>query len=209
MCQALWKCLAHEHPMTDYLTEFVNYLIIERGLSQNTISAYENDLKRYVMFLEDRGRKPINARQEDVVALFYELREVGLAPTSIARNFSTVRTFYKFLRGEGLTVVDPTEYLDAPKLWKRLPTVLTQHEADTLLEQPDCSTNLGIRDRAMLELVYASGLRVSELIALRIPNLFLDQRTARVFGKGGKERDVIMGQPAARSIKKYLKEQEK
>lgn len=190
--------------MSDYLTEFVNYLVIERGLSQNTIHAYENDLKRYVEFLKDRGRKPTDARQEDIVALFYALREVGLAPTSIARNFSTVRTFYKFLQGEGLTKTDPTEYLDAPKLWKQLPAVLDHHEVETLLRQPDCSTVLGLRDRAMLELVYASGLRVSELISLRIPHLLFDQHCIRIYGKGEKERIVPMGRSASQSLEKYL-----
>lgn len=189
--------------MSDYLTEFINYLIIERGLSANTISAYENDLKRYVKFLADRHRNPVEAKQEDVVALFYALREVGLAPTSIARNFSTVRTFYKFLRGEGLTKTDPTEYLDAPKLWKKLPTVLDQHEVERLIEQPDSATDLGLRDRAMLELMYACGLRISELIALRLPNILLDQHCLRVFGKGGKERVVPVGRSAIDCLKQY------
>jgi integrase/recombinase XerD len=190
--------------MTDYLTEFMNYLVIERGLSQNTISAYEHDLKRYVTFLADRGDKPESARQEDVVALFYALREIGLAPSSIARNFSTIRTFYKFLRGEGLTKIDPTEYLDAPKLWKKLPQVLDQHEVERLIEQPDRTTELGLRDLAMLELLYACGLRISELINLRVPNLLLSEGYLRVFGKGGKERVVPMGSFAVKSVGDYL-----
>ncbi|MFQ6094377.1 MAG: site-specific tyrosine recombinase XerD [bacterium] len=190
--------------MADYLTEFVNHLVIERGLSPNTISAYENDIKRYVKFLEQRGRRPVEARQEDVVGLFYALQEVGLAPTSIARNFSTVRAFYKFLRGEGLAKADPTEYLDAPKLWKRLPPVLDQHEVERLLEQPDESTDLGLRDRAMLELSYACGLRISELIALRLPNLLLAQHCLKIFGKGGKERVVPVGRSAIDYLQRYL-----
>ena len=156
--------------MSDYVTEFINYLVIEKGLSANTIKAYENDLKRYVTFVSDLGSTPVEAKQEDVVSLFYALREVGLASASIARNFSAIRSFYKFLRGEGLTGVDPTEHLDAPKLWKTLPAVLDQHEVERLLEQPDSATELGLRDRAMLEVMYACGLRISELIALRLPS---------------------------------------
>ena len=190
--------------MSDYFTEFVNYLVIERGLSQNTINAYENDLKRYVQFLDERGRQPVDARQEDVVALFYALRDVGLAPASIARNFSTIRSFYKFLQGEGLTKVDPTEYLDAPKLWKKLPTVLDQHEIERLVEQPDCATDLGLRDRAMLELMYACGLRISELIVLRLPNLLRSQNCLRVFGKGHKERVVPVGRTAVEYVQRYV-----
>ena len=162
--------------MNDYLTEFLNYLVIERGLSQNTIEAYKNDIKRYVSFLQDRGSSPVEARQEDVVGLFYALKDVGLAPASIARNFSTIRTFHKFLRGEGLTKVDPTEHLDAPKLWKKLPSVLDYYEVERLLESPDISTDLGLRDRAMVEVLYACGLRISELITLQLSNLLLDQQ---------------------------------
>ncbi|UCE20552.1 MAG: site-specific tyrosine recombinase XerD [Gemmatimonadota bacterium] len=190
--------------MTDYLTEFLNFLVIERGLSQNTISAYENDIKRYVRFLQEKGRNPVEARQEDVVSLFYALKDVGLASSSIARNFSTIRTFHKFLRGEGLTKSDPTEYLDAPKLWKKLPGVLDYHEVERLLGCPDISTDLGLRDRAMMEVLYACGLRISELIALRLSNLLLDQGCLRVFGKGGKERMVPLGRSAAHSIGQYL-----
>lgn len=190
--------------MTDYLTEFINYLVIERGLSQNTISAYEHDLKRYVRFLDDHGCRPDNARQEDVVALFYAFREIGLAPASIARNFSTIRTFYKFLRGEGLAKIDPTEYLDGPKLWKRLPLVLDLHEVEQLIRQPDTATELGCRDRAMLELLYGCGLRISELINLHIPNLLLSEGYLRVFGKGSKERAVPMGRYAVKSVEDYL-----
>jgi integrase/recombinase XerD len=190
--------------MTDYLTEFLNYLVIERGLSRNTIEAYENDIKRYVSFLQEKGLNPVEARQEDVVGLFYALKDVGLAPTSIARNFSTIRTFHKFLRGEGLTSGDPTEHLDAPKLWKKLPSVLDYHEVERLLEGPDISTELGLRDRAMVEVLYACGLRISELISLRLSNLLLDQLCLRVFGKGGKERVVPMGRSAARYVQQYV-----
>ncbi len=190
--------------MSDYLTEFINYLVIERGLAANTIDAYKHDLDRYTAFLKERGRKPADARQEDVVALFFALRDVGLAAASIARNFSTIRSFYKYLQGEGLSKSDPTEYIDAPKLWKRLPTVLGQHEIERLLEQPDCTKTLGLRDRAIIEVMYASGLRISELIDLRMQSLLFSEGRVRIFGKGSKERIVPIGRPAIEAVRQYL-----
>ena len=189
------------------LGQFLSYLAAEKGLSANTLDAYERDVARYLARLKDRGLDdPARATQDDVLNLLHELRQMGLATSSIARNLSSVRMFCRFLVAEGLTKTDPTEHLGSMRLGKKLPTVLSQEEVSRLLETPDVETALGIRDRAMLEFMYATGVRVSELLALHLPSLLLDAGVTRVWGKGAKERMVPIGAKAVTWTKRYLDE---
>lgn len=191
--------------MGRYLTLFLDYLIVERGLSGNTVEAYGRDIERYLKFLQGKGIiSPAQVDQGEVVEYLHLLHECGLATASLARNFSALRTFYRFLLAEGLAIRNPMEHLDRPRLGKRLPTVLDPFEVERLLEQPDTGTPLGLRDRAMLELLYATGIRVSELISLRVSDLSLDQALVKVYGKGAKERVVPIGRKAVEYVSRYL-----
>lgn len=189
------------------LRPFLDYLAIERGLSPRTLEAYGRDLTRLLEFLDGRGAsRPGEASPTDLREFVYHLKDQGLQATSIRRNLSAVRTFYSFLIAEGEVVTDPTERLEAPVIWRRLPDVLSRAEMERLLEAPNLGDRLYWRDRAILEFAYASGVRVSELIALRIRELDLEEGFAIVFGKGSKERLVPVGQSAVRTLRVYLRE---
>jgi integrase/recombinase XerD len=189
------------------LVEFIHYLQVERRLSPASIDAYRRDIRRYVQFLTSQGLSPREQLQPKLVtAHLLSLRQQGLSPASVARNFSAIRSFHRFLVSEGLAERDSTEHLRAPRLWKRLPSVLHQSEIEKLLQQPDLSTPAGMRDRAMLELMYASGLRVSELLALKTSNLLLEVHFIRVLGKGLRERVVPVGREAVKWVERYLRE---
>ena len=177
---------------------------LERGLSTNTIVAYENDLKRYVIFLADKDVAGVAAVNRQHVNDFIQfLSRLGLKATSIVRNFSAVRAFHKFLLDEGMVADDPTQYVDLPKLGRKLPIVLDQSEIERLMAGPDLSTDRGLRGRALLELAYACGLRVSELISIRQSDLFLKEGFIRVMGKGSKERMVPVGEEAIFHVSNY------
>ena len=189
------------------LREFIHYLQVERRLSPATIDAYRRDIHRYLHFLTSRGYACQEAVESKVVtAHLLSLRRRGLSPSSVARNFSAIRSFHIFLVSEGLTRTDSTEHLRAPRLWKRLPSILHPSEVERLLQQPDLSQPAGVRDRAMLEMMYASGLRVSELLALKTSNLLLEVNFIRVLGKGMRERIVPVGREAVKWLKRYLQE---
>jgi integrase/recombinase XerD len=194
---------APPHPL---LEQFVAHLAVERGLSGNTLDAYRRDLARYMRFLEASGAEDVRrARQVDVSAFVRALDEAGLEPASISRNLSAVKTFHRFLSAEGVAEGDPAERVVPPRLRRGLPAVLNIFEVERLLEQPNLTTPLGVRDRAMLEALYALGLRVSELTALRTPDLLLDAEIVRVIGKGDKERVVPIGAEATEHILYYLR----
>jgi len=190
------------------LESFTQFITAERGLSSNTLVAYRHDLERYVDFLEkDRGGAlPTAATKEDLAVFFVWLRTCGLCASSIARTMSSVRVFHRFLVTEGLADVNPTTTLDTPKLERTLPEVLTRSEVERLVARPDVTTPLGLRDRAMLECAYATGLRVSELVQLDLHNLFFDQGYIRVIGKGNKERLVPIGRTAMTYVSRYVAE---
>jgi integrase/recombinase XerD len=186
---------------------FLDHLRFERGLSANTLDAYRNDVVRLAAFARQLGRgSPGELTTADLRNYLFELKELGLAPVSIARNVSALRTYFRFLLGEGEVSADPSERIDAPKAWKRLPDVLTVSEIERLLDAPDLLHPLAWRDRAMLEFAYASGVRVSELIGLRVRHLHLDEEFASVFGKGAKERLVPLGRRAVGALSVYLRE---
>ncbi len=180
--------------------EFLRYLRAERGLSNNTLEAYGRDVHS---FFDHVGRKElVSLDRDDVIAFLAVLQARKLASSSIARTLIALKVFFRFLKREGKHPHDIGKLLDTPKLWHILPEVLSSSEIDTLLAQPDTSTNQGIRDRAILELLYATGIRVSELCNLAIYDIDDDQ--VRVFGKGSKERIVPISARAVAAIDDYL-----
>lgn len=184
-----------------------DYLAFERGLSGRTIDAYLGDLRKLFEHLEGAGvEDPAQVRSEHVRSWIYSLRDAGLAPTSIRRARSAIRTYFAFLLAEGVIEQDPTEHLQAPRVDRKLPDFLTIEETRRLLEAPDPDRPLYWRDRAILEVLYASGMRVSELTGLTLTALELDEGLATVFGKGSKERLVPIGGPARRALRRYLAE---
>lgn len=197
-----------EEPIRAFrLEQFQDYLIFERGLSKRTLSAYQHDLENCIEFLARQGITDPNHVTPTVLRTWiFSLHEVGLAPSSIRRAQSAVRTFFRFLLAEGWLSVDPTERLESPKIRDRLPEFLTKEETQRLLNSPNPQKSLYWRDRSILELLYASGVRVSELVGLLISGLDLDDSFITVFGKGGKERIVPVGVPALLTLKRYLSE---
>jgi len=184
---------------------FINYLVVEKGLSRNTVVSYSADLAVYLDFLRKKGVTDI-AESDTPVVLEHliALRDQGLGTRSRARHLVTIRGFYRFLVGEKLTQANPAKMVDLPKTGRKLPDVLSIQEVKALLETPDTSTPLGLRDAAMLELLYAAGLRVSELVSLGMADVNLEACFVRVFGKGSKERIVPIGQTARSRITAYL-----
>jgi integrase/recombinase XerD len=193
--------------MKELIEKFINYLSVERGLAKNTLDSYRGDLKRYVGFLSAMDipdHDKVGTQREKILAYLLDLKARNLASTTIARTLAAIKVFYRFLTDEGYIFSDPTINLESPKIWRKLPEVLTVSEVEELLKQPDLSQPLGLRDRAALELLYATGARVSELIALRVSDVKLDIGYLRCFGKGGKERIVPLGSKACEMIKLYL-----
>jgi integrase/recombinase XerD len=185
--------------------QFEDYLSFERGLSDRTVSAYRRDLARWLEAMRVRGvGAPSAVRPQDLREWVFGMKEDGLAATSIRRAQSAVRTYFSFLLGEGVVEDDPTERLESPKLGVRLPDHLTREEVRRLLEAPDPVAPLHWRDRAILELLYACGLRVSELTDLPLAAVDLDGGFLTVLGKGAKERFVPVGAPALRALRRYL-----
>ncbi|HSG08011.1 MAG TPA: site-specific tyrosine recombinase XerD [Longimicrobiales bacterium] len=187
--------------------QFQDYLTFERGLSDRTATAYARDLRRWAGFLAGVGvGAPTEVTPAHLRDWIFSLKEGGLAPTSIRRAQSAVRTYFAFLLAEGAVSVDPTERLESPKLGRRLPEFLTHAEVQAFLDAPDPVSTLYWRDRAILELLYATGMRVSELAELPLVALDLDEGFLTVFGKGSKERLVPVGAPALRALGRYLRD---
>ncbi|HET7274329.1 MAG TPA: site-specific tyrosine recombinase XerD [Longimicrobiaceae bacterium] len=190
-----------------HIHRFIDFLRFERGVSERTLTAYQHDVVRLSSFLRQRGRtSPSETAAGDLRAFVLELKDLGLAPSSIGRNLSSIRTYFGFLVSEDLVGSDPSERVQTPRGWRTLPEVLSVDEIERLLESPDLSHPLAWRDRAMLEFAYASGVRVSELVGLRLRDLALDDEFATVYGKGNKERLVPIGRRAVGAISIYLRE---
>ncbi len=189
------------------LERFQDFLHVERGAAHATNEAYALDLARFATFMRVKGAtRPAGVTPALLRDFVYHLKDLGLAPTSIRRNISAVRTYFKFLVGEGEIAQDPSDRLETPKRWLTLPDVLTVQEAERLLAAPTLDDPLAFRDRAMLELAYGAGLRVSEWITLGVKDAMLDQGLVRVFGKGSKERLVPIGRRAIGAVAVYLRE---
>lgn len=190
-----------------HLERFMDHLRFERGVSERTLSAYDHDVTRLAAFLSAAGlHSPASVNTSDLRAFVMRLKDLGLAPSSIGRNVSAIRTYFGFLIAERLTESDPSERLQVPRGWRRLPGVLSVAEVTRLLEAPDLSHPLAWRDRALLETMYGSGLRVTEVIELRLANLSFDEEVALVYGKGAKERMVPLGRQAIGALSLYLRE---
>ncbi len=188
-----------------YLDEFINYISLERGLSSNTSASYRSDLEKFIAFLARKGKGGFGeVRRAEVTDFLMEEKERGLSPRSLARRLVAVRMFFRFLSLEGYVRKDVTEVVESPRLWKILPRVLSIPEVEALIRQPDTTTLLGRRDRAALELLYASGLRASELVGLKVDDVNLQSGFVRAWGKGGRERIVPLGRSAARALADYL-----
>jgi integrase/recombinase XerD len=188
----------------DRLGQFLDHLSVERDLSPNTVAAYRRDLTRWLEHLEEQGLELDSVERTTLEAYVQKLGRQGLAARSVARNLSALRTFHRFLRTEGFIEGDPVEDVERPRLWQRLPVVLDVIEVERLLEAPDTSKDLGVRDRALLEVAYGAGLRVSELVGLSLENVDLKERLLLVTGKGRKERLVPFGRYAAEWVVRWL-----
>lgn len=191
--------------MEPLIQSFIDYLTVERGLAANTLDSYGRDLKQYCRYLEE-GLK-ISARDASrttVVAYLLHLQKQGRTTATIARRLAALKSFYQFLVQERLLADDPTADLESPKQQKKLPRVLTVKEVEVLLSQPRTLLPSGRRDKAMLEILYATGIRVSELVSLDVEDVNLNLGYVRCLGKGNKERIVPIGSAAIRAVSSYL-----
>ena len=190
-----------------YLEEFRDYLQFERGVSPRTLDAYGRDLRRLVAYAKRLGHEDVERLTPTHLREFvYDLKDQGLQATSIRRTLSGVRTYFGFLIAEGHVKADPTEQVEMPKVWRRLPGVLSREDVEKILEAPEISDRLYWRDKALLEFAYASGVRVSELATLKLRDVDLQEGVATVFGKGAKERMVPIGRSAQRALDIYVRE---
>ncbi|MGI6642730.1 MAG: site-specific tyrosine recombinase XerD [Bacillota bacterium] len=191
--------------METLIQEFINYLDHEKGLATNTLESYSRDLRQYYGFLSGESTLSLeNASQSTIVAYLMHLRKQGKATATIARRLAALKAFYQFLVKENYVSQDPTGDLSSPRLERKLPKVLTVEEVERLLTQPDLTTSSGKRDKAMLELLYATGIRVSELVNLNVDDIDLQEGFIRCVGKGSKERVVPMGEIAVGALRMYL-----
>lgn len=189
------------------LSRFGDFVALEQGLSPRTQDAYRRDLERFAEYATARGAAaPLDVTARLLREYVYHLKDLGLSPASIRRNVSAVRTYFRFLTGDGVVVRDPSERLETPKRWRTLPEVLTVEEVQRLLASPTLDDPLVFRDRALLELAYGAGLRVSEWITLGVRDVLLEEGLVRVFGKGSKERLVPIGRSAIGAVAIYLRE---
>ncbi len=193
--------------MQEIFNKYINYLEAERNASPYTVRNYTTDLLDFFQFLRDKGIGSLTEVDRHILRSYLShLLERGIVKASIARKLSAIRSFYRYLLREGMVATSPVATTSSPKLDKRLPSFLTIEEIRRLLEAPDLSTPQGQRDRAWLELLYAAGLRVSELARLDLGQVNLDTREIRVWGKGSKERMVLVGKPAAEALTTYLRQ---
>ena len=199
---------AQDGPRTNdtHVDAFLNYITVEKGLARNTIVAYSRDLMEFCSYLDTQGGIEVKAAgPRHIIGFLAALRDRGLSARSQARILTVLRGVYRFLQREDLLPgADPTSHLPLPKIGRRLPETPSQGQIDNLLDVPDTSTLLGIRDQAMIELLYATGLRVTELVSLEVTQLNLEAGFVRVRGKGGRERLVPLGAQAKQKIETYL-----
>ena len=191
----------------NYLDHFVTYLVAERDASPYTVKNYSHEIGEFIAFAREQGVTQLEQIDRNVLRLYLTWLAAGKkARGSIARRLSELRSFGKWLVRQGVLKANVFDSVSAPSQGKRLPEYLEHDQAVALVTAPDTSTPAGLRDRAILEVMYAAGLRVSELVGLNVDNLDLARGQARVWGKGGKERVALFGQPAARALKTYLRD---
>ncbi|MDE3839473.1 site-specific tyrosine recombinase XerD [Bacillus methanolicus] len=192
--------------MEDRLKDFMHFLIVEKGLAKNTIVSYERDLKSYLKYLKNiETITDLNHVQRTHIVHFLKyLKDQGKSSKTLARHVASVRAFHQFLLREKAADHDPTVHIESPQLERKLPKVLSLEEVETLLNAPRLDNHYGLRDKAMLELLYATGIRVSELIGLNVGDIHLTMGFVRCIGKGNKERIIPLGRTAANAIESYL-----
>jgi len=191
--------------MKELIDSFLDYLTVERGLAKNTTIAYRRDLNIYLDFIIGRGRNALSQiSKNDITDFMLFAKENGISPVSISRRLAAIRMFHRFLARERVLKSDPTTLIDSPKLWKKVPDSLSLNEVDALIAQPDPRDFQGARDRAILETLYATGMRVSEATGLKAANVNLDIGFLRCIGKGNKERVIPLGKKAIHGIRRYL-----
>ena len=192
--------------MDAHIRTFLNALRVEKGLSENTLQAYRRDIEKFAAFARQRKLSTQHVQRGDIVDFLGTLYRKGLDSRSVARHLVTIRNFFRFALMEGYVDDDPAATIESPKFRQNLPEFLSVEEVDRLLRQPDMSAVVGIRDRAMIELMYSCGLRVSELCGLSVSDLQQEEGCLRCVGKGNKERLVPVGQQALEVVQKYLRE---
>ena len=191
--------------MKELIDSFLNYLSVERGLAKNTINSYREDLGFYKSYLERKGIGSFSGTSKKEVSDFMlSQKDRGLASNSIARRLTAIKSFYRFLVRERILKADPTSLMETPKLWKKIPDTLSVEEVEALIRQPDLREDIGIRDRAILDAMYATGMRVSEVAGLKLDNVNLDLGFVRCVGKGNKERIIPLGRQARLAVKRYI-----
>jgi len=191
--------------MLDLAEEFISYLSIERGLAENTLISYKRDLAKFIGYVEEKGIHSMERiKKNDITSFLMSQRDRGLSANSVARTFAAIKVFYKYMVGERNLKENTASLIDAPRLWKHLPETLNLEEVEKLIKQPNVKKWMGARDRACMELMYATGLRVSEIINLKTNDVNLEFGFVKCMGKGGKERIVPVGKQAKHAISKYL-----
>ena len=188
--------------LRNQMTAFLNFCRLEKGLARNSLDAYAADLSKFITFIGAAGTLP---GTEEIRHYLDHLTESGLGARSVSRHLTTLRSFYGFLLREGQIETDPTEHLRSPKQWQTIPKFLNLEEINKLIQAPDTARPNGLRDRAMMELLYASGLRVSELCRVGVSDLNLEMGVLRTTGKGNKQRLVPVGKEAIRAIEEYIR----
>ncbi|HHT09434.1 MAG TPA: site-specific tyrosine recombinase XerD [Atribacter sp.] len=193
--------------LRNILEAYLQFLYWEKRLSDNTIQSYEQDLEQFVVFLEKKGMVSFSRLDQDIVEKFlrYEAKR-EIAPASLSRKISALRTFFQYLIREKMSPENCAKLIDSPRFQRKIPDVLDEVEIESLLNAPDLTKPIGIRDRAILELLYASGLRVSELTSLEFSHLDLENSMLRLWGKGFKERMVPFGEEASEALKRYFQQ---
>jgi len=186
------------------VVSFMNYIKVEKGLAANTLTAYDHDLRKFEAFAEKRSLSLEAVSREHIVDFLGDLYRQGLDSHSVARHMASLRNFFRFGLAEGAVSVDPMLNLESPKTRRRLPVYLRMEDVDRLLNQPDLSTPYGLRDHAILEVLYSTGLRVSELVNLKVSDLEMRMGCLRCIGKGDKERLVPVGRKALAAVRAYL-----
>ncbi|MFH1411025.1 MAG: site-specific tyrosine recombinase XerD [Candidatus Omnitrophota bacterium] len=190
--------------MEESIEQFVFFLEAERAVSRNTVQAYTRDLKKLSQYLKDINTDIVKLRREDLVAFLMQLKDKDLSATTIARNLAAIKTFCKFLVAERIVEENVAALVETPRTWKRIPDVLSKEEVELLIEAPEGKRPADLRDKAVLEIMYASGLRVSEVSGLKRGSVNLESDFVKCSGKGGKERIVPMGREAKKALVKYL-----
>ena len=190
--------------MKDHIDNFIYFLEVERGVSRNTIQSYTRDLGKFSEYTKKIRKDIPRITREDITSFLMYLKDLELSPSSIARNLAALKTFWKFLVSEQITRENVAAIVETPKTWKKIPDVLNKEEVLKLLETPPSKGWMGVRDRAILEVMYASGLRVSEVVELKKVSVNLESGFVKCVGKGGKERIVPLGKAASKALTRYL-----